>query len=71
MVSTPEIFTDNSPMLSIPSVYVKQPNTSKSIHPFSETLVIKKNTYVRRLCATKSKRKKIRAVSMSWSIRPK
>ena len=66
MVSTPEGFTDSNPIPHGPSVPVKQPNTSKSICQLSEILNVKPKTYVRRLCAPKSKRKETRSESMVW-----
>ena len=66
MVSTPEGFTYNSPMSSGPSVTEKQHNVRKSLRQFSETLDVKPNTDVCRLCADISKRKEIRAVIMLW-----
>ena len=53
ILSTPELFTDNIPMPSVPSVPVKQHNQRKSLRQFSETLDEKPNTDVRWLCAAK------------------
>ena len=53
MVSNTEGFTDNSPISSGSYVTVKQPNTWKTLCQFSETLDIKPNTAVCRLCAAK------------------
>ena len=71
MVSTPEIFFENSSMSPSPSVNVKNPSARKSLHLFTEVLDIKNKTAFRRLCYDKTKRKEIRAVSMLWSIIPK
>ena len=67
MVSTPDRFTYNSPMSSVPSVPVKQPNAIKSLHHFSETLDIKPKTAVCRLCTAKSNHKEIRTGITLWS----
>ena len=53
MVSTPELFTDNSPIYSEPYVTVKIFNVKKSICLFSETLDVKPKTAILSLCATK------------------
>ena len=71
MVSTPEGFTEKRPMSSGPSVSVKQPNASKSLRKFLETLDFKPNTAVRRLCTDKSNTKAIRACSVLWSSTPR
>ena len=61
MVYTPDGLTGNSLMSSGLYVPVKQYNTKKSLRPFSEKLNVKPKTAVCKLCATKSKRKAIRA----------
>ena len=66
MVSTPEIFSDNSPISPGTSVPVINPNARKSLHLFTEVLDIKKKTTVRLVGASKSKRKKIRSGSILW-----
>ena len=53
MVSTPEGFTDNSPMYYVTSVTLKQPNSRKSLPQFSETLDVKPKTDAHRLCDSK------------------
>ena len=55
MVSTREGFTVNIPMSSGKSISVKPPNVRKSLRQFTETLDIRPNTDLRRLCADKSK----------------
>ena len=67
MAYTHEVFTENSPMSFGPSVPIKLPITRKLLCQFSETLDVKPKTDLFRSCATKSKRKKIRVVSMLWS----
>ena len=53
MVSTTEGFNEKSPMLSVPYVTVKKPNSRKPLRQFSETLDNKPNTAVHRLCTAK------------------
>ena len=57
MVSTPEGFTYNIPMLYGPSVPVKNPSAIKSLCKCLETLDVKQNNAVYRLGADKSKHK--------------
>ena len=47
MFSTPEIFTEISPMLPVLYVTVKSPSARKLLRPFSEVLDMKQNTDVR------------------------
>ena len=64
MVSTPEEFTENSPMSSSQSVTMKKTSTIKSLRQFFYILEFKPNTDVRRFCAPKSKCKSIRTGSV-------
>ena len=57
MVSTPEIFTYNSPMSPCPYVAVKNTSSRKSLHIFTGVLDVKQKTAVRQVCAAKSNRK--------------
>ena len=59
MVSTPELFTNNSPMSPSQYVNVEKPMERKFIHQFYEALDIKHNNFVLRVGAAKSKRKSI------------
>ena len=70
MVSTPEIFTYNSPMSPCPYVAVKNTSSIKSLHIFTGVLDVKQKTAVRQVCAAKSKRKATIAGSMLCSIIP-
>ena len=70
MLSTPEGFTDNSPMLTGPSVTVKNSSARKSLRQFTELLYVKNKTAVRQLCADKSNRKALISGSMLWSSIP-
>ena len=67
MVFTPEGFTCNSPIPPNQYIIVKNTTARKSLHQFLDTLEVKLNTDVLRLCADKSKRKSIRYGSMLWS----
>ena len=49
MISTNEIFTENSPMSPGPYVTVKNPSVRKSLRLFTEVLYVKKKTAVRRV----------------------
>ena len=70
MLSTPEGFTDNSPMLTGPSVTVKNSSARKSLRQLTELLYVKNKTAVRQLCADKSNRKALISGSMLWSSIP-
>ena len=61
-VSTPKVFTDNSPLSPGPYVTVKNPSAKKSIRPFSEVLDVKQETDFWRLGAAKSNHKVIKPV---------
>ena len=52
MVSTPEGFTDNSPIPPIQYVTVKNPSAIKPLFQFLYTLEVKTKTAVRRVCAS-------------------
>ena len=53
IVSTPEIFTNNSPVSHGPSVNVINPSARTLLRIFTEVLDVKKITAVHRLGATK------------------
>ena len=71
IVYTPEWFTDNRTISSVPCVPLKQPNVRKSLRQFSEILDVKPKTAFHWLYVDKPKRKSIRAFSMLWSSIPK
>ena len=71
MVSTPDIFSENIPISSGLYVSIKQTKARKSLGNFATTLDVKPKTAVHRLCADKSKRNTIRAVSQVWYKIPK
>ena len=49
IVSTPEIFTDNSPNMPMISTTVKKPSSRKSLFLFTKILDVKKKTTKRRI----------------------
>ena len=60
MVSTPEGFTDNSPIYTMTSTPVMKPSAQKSLCMFTNVLEVKNKTAYRRVGATKYKRKAIK-----------
>ena len=60
MVSTPEGFTDNSPISTMTSKPVKKPSAQKSLCIFTNILEVKKRTTYRQFGAAKSKCKAIK-----------
>ena len=67
MLSSPDGFTDNSPISSIPYVTVKNISARKSLHQFTQVLDIQNKASVCRLGGYKSKFKATRAGSMLCS----
>ena len=69
MVSTPEGFTNNSPIYLMTSSPVKKPSARKSLCMFTNVLdVDKKNSYCR-VGASESKRKAIKFGNTPWALR--
>ena len=71
MVSTPEGFTNNSPISPMTSKPVKKPNAQKSLCLFTNVLEVKKKTVYRRVRASKSKRKAIKFGYKPWTLKQK
>ena len=71
MVSTPEGFTDNSPISPMTSLAVKKPSTQKSLCMFTNVLYVNKKTSYRRVGAAKSKRKAIKFGNTPWELEKK
>ena len=69
MVSTPEGFTNNSPISPMTSTPVKKPSAQKSLCMFTNILEVKKKTAYRQVGAAKSKRKAIKFGNTSWSLK--
>ena len=66
MMSTPEVCTNNSPMIPNPPVSNKNPSTRKSLRQLTETLDVKHKTDVWRFGAGKAKRKSIKKRNALW-----
>ena len=71
MVSNPEVFTNNSPISPMNSTPVKKPRSRKSLCLFTNILDVKNKTAIRRVRATKSRPKEIKAGTMPWALKPK
>ena len=69
IVSTPEGFTDNSPIPPMTSTPVKKTSAIKSLCLFTNILDVKKKTATRRAGADKSKRKTIKYGSTTWETK--
>ena len=71
IVSTPEVFTNNSiksPMISTP---VKKPSARKSLFIFTNILYVKNKTATHQVGASKSRRKSIKSGTTPWALKPK
>ena len=66
MVSTPEVFINNSPISYIQYVTVKKPSAIKPLHKFLEALDVKHKTFVHRLGDAKSKLNSIVSGNTLW-----
>ena len=71
MVSTPELFTDNSPIFPMTSSTIKKPSAQKSLCMFTNVLDVNKKTAYRLVGAAKYKRKAIKFVNKTWSLKQK
>ena len=71
MASTPEGFTNNSPISPIISTPFKKPYALKSLCLFTNILDVKKIESTRRVGATKSKRKAIKYGNPPWALKKK
>ena len=71
MVSTPEVFTDNSPMSPRPSTTVKKPSARKSLRKFTGILNVKHETAVCRFGSAELERKDIISINISFFSIPK
>ena len=70
MVSTPEIFTGNSPMSPGPSVTNSNPSVGKSLCIFTEVLAFKKKNAIHQVGDSESKHKEIISGSVLCSSIP-
>ena len=71
MVSTTEIFTDNSPISPMKPKLVKKPSAQKSLCMFTNILDLKIKTAYRQVGAAKYKRKAIKYVNTPWALKQK
>ena len=69
MVSTTEVFTNNSPISPMTSTPVKKPSSQKSLCMFSNVLKVKRKTDYRQVGAAKSKRKVIKFGNTPWALK--
>ena len=69
IVSTPERFTDDSPISPIKSTTVNKPSARKSLCLFPNILDVKKKTATCRVGDAKSKRKKIKYGTTPWALK--
>ena len=67
ILSTPEVFTDNSPDVHMPSTPVKKPSARKVLCLFTNILDVKPTTAKRRFVAAKSIRKAMKVVNSLWT----
>ena len=71
MVSTPEGFTDNSPISPMTSTPVKKTSARKSLCLFTIILDVKNKTATLQVIASKSDRKATKYRTTSWALKPK
>ena len=69
MVSTPEVFIDNSPISPMISTPVKKPSAKKSLCLFTNILYVENKTAYHRVGAAKSKRKAIKYGNTPWKLK--
>ena len=71
LLYTPEIFTDNSPNVHMPSTPVRKPSDRKSLCLFTNGLDVKPKTSKRRFVAAKSRRKSMKVGNSLWTKKRK
>ena len=71
LLSTPEVFTDNSPNVYMTSSPVKKPSDRKSLCLFTNILDVKPKTSKRRFVAAKLKRKSMKVGNSLWTKKTK
>ena len=71
MVSTPEGFTNNSPISPMTSSPVKKPSAQKSLCMFTNVLYVNKKAAYRRVGDAKSKHKAIKYGNTPWELKKK
>ena len=70
MVSTTELFTNNSPISLMTSAPIKKPSAKKSLCMFTNILEVNKTAYCR-VRSAKSKRKSIKFGNTPWALKQK
>ena len=68
MVSTPEVFTNVSPISLMISTPVNKPRARKPLCLFTDILDVKKKTATHLVGASKSKRKAIKYGTTPWEL---
>ena len=71
MVSTPEVFTNKSPISPMKPTPVKKPSARKSLYMFTNILYVNKKTAYRRFGAAKYERKAIKYGDAPWVLKQK
>ena len=71
MVSTPELFINNSPISPMTSTPVKKQSAQKSQCMFTHILEVKKETAYRQVGSAKSKCKAITFGNTLWALKKK
>ena len=71
MVSTPELFADNSPRYPMTQTPVKKSTAIKSLCIFTNILDVKKKSAICQVGADKFKRKAIKSGTTSWPLKLK
>ena len=69
MVSTPEVFTNNSNRSPMTPKPVKKPSASKSLCIFSKILDAKNKTTTHQVGAAKSERKEFKEATKLWATK--
>ena len=70
MVSTPEVFTNDSPISPMTSTLVNKPSSGKSLCLFTNILYVKEKTDIPQFQYAKFNRKAIKAGTTPWSLKP-
>ena len=71
MVSTSEVFANNSPISTMKSSPVKKTSAQKSLYIFTNVLDVNKTNSYRQIGASKSKRKAIKYGNTPWELKQK
>ena len=69
MVSTPKVFTNNSPISPMTSLPVKKQSAQKSLCMFTNIFDVKNESVYRQVGSAKSKRKAIKYKNTPWALK--